>query len=94
MKKVYINTHEYELHTFIGTMNENNDEDMPIIKFYTAIDLSQDEDPWLTLSENSEGEYSECCVGGYESEKELAIAIYNSFSWMSTADFIESELFD
>ena len=96
MKKVYIGTHEYELHTRICTINANDDKDMPIISIFTARDLSQDEDPWLALCEEPEGEYSENCVGGFESEKELAIAIGQAWSAWSTVDWLEeeSELFD
>ena len=94
MKKIYIDTHEYELHTRICTINANDDENMPIISIFTARDLSQDEYSWLALCEDSDGEFSECCIGGYETEKELAVAIYNSFSGMTTADFVESELID
>ena len=94
MKKVYIGSHEYELHTLICTMNANNDEDMPLIAIFTARDLSQDEDSWLALEESYEGEYSEVCVDGFGSEKELANAIYRAFSTVTTADFIESDLFD
>ena len=91
---VYVGTYEYELCTFIGRINENDDEDMPLLKIYTAIDLRQDDNPWLAIIRNSDGEYTECCIGGYETEKELAAAIYNSFSSMATADFVESKLFD
>lgn len=95
MKKVYINMNEYELHTLIGTINENDDEDMPIISIFTAKDLSQDEDSWLALCRDSEGEYSENCVGGFESEKELVIAIGQTWAAWSTVDWLEeSELFD
>ena len=94
MKKICINNHEYELHTPILTMHERDDEDMPLLTIYTAIDRSQGETPWLALVENSEGEYSECGVGGDKTEKELAVSIYYSFSGMTSADFVESELFD
>ena len=67
---------------------------MPLLTIYTAIDPRQDDNPWLAIIRNSEGEYTECCIGGYETEKELAVAIYNSFSGTATADFLESDLFD
>ena len=88
MKKVYINTNEYELHTRICAINANDDEDMPIISIFTARDLSQDKDPWLALCEEPGGEYSETCVGGFASEKELAIAIGREWCDWITVDWL------
>ena len=94
MKKVYINNRVYELNRVVFTMHERDDEDMPPMIIYTALNLSQGEYPWSAVVEYYNGTYDECCLGGYGSEKELAFAIYNSFLGMTTADFLESDLFD